>query len=244
MKPENYEIKCACGCEQTLLKYSKWGEPRNFINGHNARLQISPRGFLGKKHTPEARKKMSEALTKAYENKPELREMRSKKFKNRVFSNESKQKISDTLKEYYINHPETKLKISKQAKTRKGGKNPFFGRKHSLETKKLIGEKNKGKLVGEKNPQWKGGSPYPEEFNRIKSIIRERDDFSCCLCQKTKNDNENKLPIHHIDDNKKNNDPLNLITLCIPCHHKTYINKEYWKKVLSNYVNQEYGETH
>ncbi len=47
----------------------------------------------------------------------------------------------------------------------------------------------KGKRIGENNPSWKGGiskDPYPLEFNSILRFkIRERDNFTCCLCGKT-----------------------------------------------------------
>jgi hypothetical protein len=37
-----------------------------------------------------------------------------------------------------------------------------------------------------------------------------------------------KLPVHHIDYDKKNNVPLNLISLCKSCHSKTGYNRDNW----------------
>lgn len=34
--------------------------------------------------------------------------------------------------------------------------------------------------------------------------------------------------VHHIDYNKLNCNPNNLITLCKSCHMKTNFNREYW----------------
>ncbi|NQU99405.1 MAG: HNH endonuclease [Parcubacteria group bacterium] len=42
-------------------------------------------------------------------------------------------------------------------------------------------------------------------------------------------ENKEKLSIHHIDYNKQNNNPNNLISLCRKCHVKTNFNRNYWK---------------
>jgi len=46
----------------------------------------------------------------------------------------------------------------------KGKNNPFYGKKHSDKTKKLISEGNKGKLSGNKNPTY--GRPRSEETKK------------------------------------------------------------------------------
>lgn len=67
-----------------------------------------------------------------------------------------------------------------------------------------------GQLIGEKHPRWKGGfTPYPYAFKKIRKWIMERDGFQCKLCG-----SKIKICVHHIDHNKNNNDPKNLITLC------------------------------
>ena len=43
-----------------------------------------------------------------------------------------------------------------------------------------------------------------------------------------------KLDVHHIDYDKKNNDPKNLISLCRKCHMKTNKNRKYWTKYFQN----------
>jgi hypothetical protein len=42
----------------------------------------------------------------------------------------------------------------------------------------------------------------------------ERDQFTCQIC----GDSSGRINVHHIDNNNKNNDPSNLITLCVNCH--------------------------
>ena len=44
-----------------------------------------------------------------------------------------------------------------------------------------------------------------------------------------------KFPIHHIDYDKNNLDPKNLITLCQSCHIKTNYNRTFWMRYFWNY---------
>ena len=52
----------------------------------------------------------------------------------------------------------------------------------------------------------------------------ERDDYKCKDCGMSNIDHIQKykswLTLHHKDGNKKNNNPNNLVTLCLPCHGK------------------------
>jgi len=85
--------------------------------------------------------------------------------------------------------------------------------------------------TGELSPNWNGGVSfeiYPQEFNdKIKNEIKDRDFH---ICQTPNCVNDENLCIHHIDYNKKNNNPENLITLCNSCHAKTIgkKNRQYW----------------
>ena len=65
---------------------------------------------------------------------------------------------------------------------------------------------------------------YPIEWTAVlRSTIRSRDGGQCAICAKT-NDGERHesdlqaLPVHHIDMNKMNCNPMNLISLCSMCH--------------------------
>ncbi len=99
----------------------------------------------------------------------------------------------------------TEVQKIKYSESKKGKKNPQFGKKGIL------------------CPNWQDGSsfePYGLEFNKqIKKSILERDNYQC---QDPNCDgNHKKLHIHHIDYDKKNNNPENLITLCNSCHTRT-----------------------
>jgi len=104
------------------------------------------------------------------------------------------------------------------------------GSKLSEEHKRKISES----LKGCKAYQWLGGisfEPYGLEFNDdLKEVIRNRDRRKCQLCEKTELDNKEKLTVHHIDYDKRNNNPKNLISLCRSCHGKTGACREQWIK--------------
>lgn len=100
-------------------------------------------------------------------------------------------------------------------------------RKNPELTKKLANHK-------ENHPNWKGGisyEPYSVDWtNTLKRAIRERDHYTCrvCIIQL------DILYVHHIDYNKKNCDPKNLVALCNSCHTKTNFNRIYWMRYFWN----------
>ena len=104
------------------------------------------------------------------------------------------------------------------------------GFKHSEETKKIISQKSLGKLAGDKHPNWQGGKsfePYSPKFNKgLKRLIKQRDNYTCSLCK------EEGLCVHHINYDKKDFRPENLITLCRSCHAKTNFRREEWQKLF------------
>ena len=128
-----------------------------------------------------------------------------------------------------------KIKGSTFVKTY-GGKEADRIVKQILATKKKNGTEPKL----EKNPRWLDGKsfePYSPEFNKaLKLKIKERDSFTCQECKRTELDliSENihnrTLRIHHIDYNKKNSSPINLISLCQWCHMKTNSNRKHWEE--------------
>lgn len=91
-----------------------------------------------------------------------------------------------------------------------------------------------GTPKGEKAYQWKGGIsrlPYPFDFNEeLKELIRKRDNYKCQNCGCPQEECYRKLSVHHIDYNKDNLDPENLITLCSSCNSKANFDRSYWQK--------------
>lgn len=99
--------------------------------------------------------------------------------------------------------------------------NPNFGKKRTEEQRKRISKSLIGLLIGINNPNWQGGisfEMYPKEFKEIRKIIYERDNY---ICQNANCMNTENLDCHHIDYDKQNNNPENLIILCKSCHMKT-----------------------
>ena len=154
-------------------------------------------------------------------------------------TNKHKQKIAKALKgnKNGLGHKlseKSKVEISKKRLERK----ERFGYLNSLTTRKKM---SKSKIdskhwIGKQNPNWNNGVSfllYPQEFNKhLKTLIRKRDKFVCQLCYK------NGWEVHHIDYNKRNCNPLNLITLCKSCHAKTNnkSKRKMYKKMLKEKV--------
>ncbi len=134
--------------------------------------------------------------------------------------------------------------------------NPEFRNQVGLK----ISKSNKGKtpwnrgkeyeqVKGNKNPNWKGGisfEKYSPEFNRwLKESILKRDGHECKFDRddsEYRSTHKGRLSIHHIDYDKKNCNPENLITLCI--RHNSIVNKnrEHWKGYFESRMG-DYNET-
>jgi len=79
---------------------------------------------------------------------------------------------------------------------------------------------------------------YPFEFDyAYKTVIRKRDKYCCKMCGVKQG--KHKHDVHHIDYNKNNLIPENLITLCKSCHAKTNPLKvrEFYQEYLPTLIN-------
>lgn len=90
---------------------------------------------------------------------------------------------------------------------------------------------------GSGNPNWNGGTRsehYPYSFFAIRQSILQRDAFTCAvpMCR-TK---DARVSVHHIDYDKKNCEPLNLITACPSCNARANFNRQIWKRLLSSFI--------
>ncbi len=194
--------------------------------------------MLGKHHTKETKTKISES------------------HKGKIISLEARKKISEANKgkpSPMLGKHHTKECKRKLSESHSGKNNHFYGKKHTLESLKKIGEASKGRYFSlesrmkmsemrtlEKHPGWLGGKSfelYGLAFNKkLKEQIRFRDGYRCQECFKhqtelfTKTGKPKKLACHHIDYNKQNNTPSNLISLCTKCHSKTNYKRKDWTK--------------
>lgn len=92
-------------------------------------------------------------------------------------------------------------------------------------------------FYGENNPSWNGGTSfelYGPEFNdSLRKYVRNRDGHICAICEESEHVDGHSISVHHINYNKKDNDPINLIALCGPCHSKTNFNRKFWPIILA-----------
>ena len=94
------------------------------------------------------------------------------------------------------------------------------------------------KFSGPGGSNWKGGISYEPycpiwKDKTYKKDIRERDGNKCLnpYCSK----NNSRLTIHHIDYNKKNCSPSNLITVCSSCNSRANTDRDWhttWYQAL------------
>lgn len=100
-------------------------------------------------------------------------------------------------------------------------------------------------MSGENSKSWRGGistKPYCDAWadKDYKESIKERDNYEC------KNEDcwkkSNKLMIHHIDYNKENCSPKNLITLCNSCNARANFRRSYWEKYYNSRIRKKYNE--
>ena len=108
-------------------------------------------GEVDKEYTEEIKRKISNAAIQNSQN-PERRKQLSEQAKKQWKNQEYKAKRAQMLKEQWQNEEYRNLVISK-LKLQTGDKNPFYGKRHTNETKKQISIKNSNKQRTEKTCQ-------------------------------------------------------------------------------------------
>lgn len=166
---------------------------------------------MDKKHTEETKRKIGKANSIA--------------LKGRKLSEEHKRNIGKFRKGKGLGFSHWRGKKMTR-EHRKNLSEAHKGKKKNKETRKRMSKSKKM----EKHPNWKGGKsfePYSVDWTEtLKRSIRERDNYISQLCSKLQGDRVHS--VHHIDYDKKNNNPDNLITLCKSCHCQTNFKRDYW----------------
>lgn len=198
--------------------------------------------MYGKSHTTETKKVMSQLQRQRFSNPKE------------------KEKTSNATKAA-MQHPATRNKISNFAKSRVGPLNSFYGKSHTKETKNKISQANKGRFVGSKGSNWRGGKTALshkirncDQYLEWRHSIFKRDNYICQNCGQR----GGKLCVDHIKpfsliiiehkitslDEAIDCSPLwdtnNGKTLCRSCHKKTptYGWGSYWIKIYNSHSNR------
>lgn len=240
-KNPEYRKKQIKICKERFIKL--WQNPEY------REKQIKAR--TGKKHSQETRQKISGSHIGLHHSEETKEKIRLGNL-NKIVSEETRKKMNKNnwLKKKGVVHPmlgkhlpeEQKRKISLHHAR------AWKGRHHSEESKEKMRENSARYWLGKIRPEktrkkmsisrkgknhwnWKGGiseTPYPFDFNKkLKELIRERDNYTCQLCSKKQNGRA--YSVHHIDYDKNNLNPTNLITLCVSCNSKANSNREYWE---------------
>lgn len=196
-----------------------------------------PKGFHkdGKRNTPPSRK----GIKHSEETKRKIGLSNSISQKGKKMSVEARKNMSESHKgkkafwfgKHLTTEAKRKLSLSLKGKPKPKVSLALKGRKLSPEHIANIRKSLLGK-TGELARGWQGGKSF-EKYSlawtpELKQAIRQKDNFICKLCGKYP-----AFDVHHIDYNKKNCEPSNLITLCRNCNVKVNSNREYW----TNYFN-------
>ena len=146
-----------------------------------------------------------------------------------------------------------------QSQTLVGENNPFYGKKHTDKTRRIISRVNKNKVMtlesrkkisfsisGDKNWNWKGGQPNRNSNDRLKfeygewrRTVFRRDSFTCRRC----NIRGGILHVHHLKNYSDHKElrfiPINGMTLCESCHlefHEIYTRKNNTVKQILEFL--------
>jgi 7-carboxy-7-deazaguanine synthase len=94
----------------------------------------------------------------------------------------------------------------------------------SKKQKEELRKKQSLPKMGDKNPNWSGGSKTPN-YDKLKQDIKEGKIKECSICKRKKS-----LDVHHKDSNRKNDSSENLKVECESCHYSTHeIGYNFWK---------------
>lgn len=136
-----------------------------------------------------------------------------------------------------------KNKLSQVASERTGNKNPFYGKKHSLETKKIVSEKAKTR-TGERNSNYKHGKNLrrPRDFKNselkpLRSFTYNRDKHTCIYCKKVGGHLHAHHKIPYWVKPEAFLDKDNLVTVCTECHFKK-AHKGNWSLFDQNLIDE------
>lgn len=214
------------------------------LHVHYGRIHPEYEYEKGGTRTPKQIQRIMVATKEAMKNlPPESRErMRNKRnsFLNGL-TERHRDKISRGVKKYRKEHPDALR--GKNNPAWKGGsvtlvceicENSYVVSRNKKNRSRTCSIKCQDKLHsiemrGENNPNFKGWSsrePYGKEWSgKLKEQIRKRDGYMCVLC-KTITNSLHKiiwgsfLSVHHVNGDKKDCSPKNLLTLCKICHQR------------------------
>jgi hypothetical protein len=250
---------CECGCGKYAKSGNRFIAGHNRRGEKQSEKEKRKRAVsLSKSWATDYERKRRQSERMTGEKNPFYGKFHTQDAKNKNRSSQLKRnedievrlKNTERQLKYWENHPEKKKEISNKMKKlwqeKEFQEKWIEGMKSvhgNIEVRNKIGEASKRlwktedyirKHSGENNPNWKGGISGEPLYNRdwdkeLKEKIRQRDNYQCQECFIVQSKLKRKLHIHHIDYDKENCDPNNLISLCHSCHVKTNNkNREKW----------------
>lgn len=211
---DNPNIQCACGCGGILKKYDRRGRPRKFLPSHWSKTQPNKWQMV---HCENCGKSIE---------RPRWH-LRKVKHHFCDFKCAGEWATHNGIRRGANNGHYNTITVPCT------GCGESVSKPHSLIMRRngrvycpncvgLIRKGRKGYYEG-----------YPLVFNEtLRAKIRKRDKYICQLCQKHQNET-GTLHVHHIDYDKDNNDPANLISLCNECHGQTNFGTDKWEAHLT-----------
>lgn len=214
------KIPCACGCGTMIAPINRLLQPAKYAPGHSSGVWNKGKKWPESSERQKGVPKPSDAIAK------------------RTATRYEKYGAGYGAAKGFKRSPEDVERLRQQGKRLTGENNPFYGKVHTEETRKLISEKLKGRsgvtwtpeqkkrfvvsVSGKKHWNWKGGAKYlpygPDYTHALRAEIRKRDNYTCQRCGISQGDLSYTIHIHHLDHNKFNNHPSNLACACARCN--------------------------
>lgn len=223
-KPNQVPVTCAiCGTEWTV-KASRASQNSAITCSRECLSQLQSRNRIRHFGTEETRVATCATCGKAFERKPSQLAKYGQSFCSRTCANVGREVPNHKLRTgQWLLCEMCGKAIWRTAATTSSHNYCSLpcANSHNRDVRSSI----KPNMQGAKHPHWQGGRsflPYaPGWSKRIKMAIKERDGFQCRVCDLAPED-LGRLVIHHIDHQKTNHHPSNLITLCRSCHSRVH----------------------
>ena len=254
---------CQCGCGQIV------NEGKKFIVGHNLRVisEESEKKRVKKLTGRILSKEIRNKISKGNKGKVQSQETRNKISATRLRrgiknTEEAKKKMSETRKgmpgtfkgKHHSDETKKKISEAKLGRSNVALKGVSKTDDHRNKISKSLREYYKhhsGPMAGRfgpLNPKWKGGyKKCSDEYCSVwkdleyKQDIRDRDGNKCQNPDCWHTADHLPLNIHHINYDKKNCHPWNLITLCFSCNSRANKDRDCWSEFYKDMSNKKYN---
>lgn len=228
---------CTCGCGEKI-KIMRW----HLINAKIPKYCNSGHINKNKKFSDEHCEKIRKSNLISM-NKKEVKELIQKNRTPPVYDKKRCKEMSNITKKLWQNSEYRNKTIQSHI-----GKIPTFEARLNM-SKAQLKLREDGWMCGENHPAYIDGRSKEKQkycilFNdfEFRSMILQRDNNKCMNpCCTGNKDRFNRLDLHHIDYNKMNCNPDNIITLCHSCHSRSNYDRKWHKSWYRAVMYRRYG---